>query len=176
MNASRISPDDSPWEYCYKPSSLGLPEVPAVSLIFAGNNSYVVHNPIYSYFGKEEELVAFCLAIESAADDVGTIGQNLMLGYRLVFDRENLKLGWSNSSCRDINEGTRTPLTPPHHNALENQLPTNERQNSHGSNAVSPAVAGRTPPDPAAASMTAISFRRFCLPSFLLLSLALSVL
>ena len=82
-------------------------------------------------------------------------------------------MGWAG---RDINEGTRTPLTPPHHNALENQLPTNERQNSHGSNAVSPAVAGRTPPDPAAASMTAISFRRFCLPSFLLLSLALSVL
>ncbi|RWR78452.1 aspartic proteinase-like protein 1 isoform X1 [Cinnamomum micranthum f. kanehirae] len=156
MNASRISPDDSPWEYCYKPSSLGLPEVPAVSLIFAGNNSYVVHNPIYSYYGKEEELVAFCLAIESAANDVGTIGQNLMLGYRLVFDRENLKLGWSNSS-RDINEGTRAPLTPPPHNALENQLPTNEQQNSHGSNAVSPAVAGRTPPDHAAASKTAIS-------------------
>lgn len=37
----------------YDDSSLGLPEVPAVSLIFAGNNSYVVHNPIYSYYGKE---------------------------------------------------------------------------------------------------------------------------
>lgn len=37
----------------YENSSLGLPEVPAVTLMFAGNNSFVVHNPIFSYFGKE---------------------------------------------------------------------------------------------------------------------------
>lgn len=28
--------------------------------------------------------------------------ENLMLGYRLVFDRENLKLGWSHSNCKII--------------------------------------------------------------------------
>ncbi|KAK1368537.1 hypothetical protein POM88_034629 [Heracleum sosnowskyi] len=43
-------------------------------------------------------LVGFCLAIQPTAEDMGTIGQNFMTGYRMVFDRENHKLGWSYSS------------------------------------------------------------------------------
>lgn len=28
------------------------------------------------------------------------VAENFMVGYRLVFDRENLKFGWSNANCK----------------------------------------------------------------------------
>lgn len=30
------------------------------------------------------------------------VAENLMVGYRMVFDRENLKLGWSKSKCKHV--------------------------------------------------------------------------
>ncbi|CAK9166928.1 unnamed protein product [Ilex paraguariensis] len=75
-----------------------MPKTPSVTLKFASNNSFVVHNPVFVIHGTEG-VVGFCLAIQPADEDVGTIGQNFMTGYRMVFDRENLKLGWSGSNC-----------------------------------------------------------------------------
>ncbi|KAK9949677.1 hypothetical protein M0R45_005194 [Rubus argutus] len=57
------------------------------------------------------ELLYF-LAIQPADGDIGTIGQNFMTGYRTVFDRENMKLGWSRSKCQDLGDAKRMPLTP----------------------------------------------------------------
>ncbi|RWR93043.1 aspartic proteinase-like protein 1 isoform X1 [Cinnamomum micranthum f. kanehirae] len=176
MNASSFIPDGDPWEYCYKASSLNLPEIPTVTLMFAENISYVVRNPIFPYF-KKGELVGFCLALQSAAEDIGTIGQNFMTGYRIVFDRENLKLGWSPSNCRDLDGSTRVPLTAPPHHGLQNPLPASEQQNSPGSHAVSPAVAGRTPPNHAAAlPFTGVPFWQFCLLRLLVPSFFIVVL
>lgn len=147
VNASRFSSDDSLFEYCYKASSLDLSEIPVLTLTFADNNNYVVHNPILQYAGEEGQPIGFCLALQSTKESVGTIGQNFMMGYRIVFDRENLKLGWLRSNCQDINEGTRVPLTSPPHAGSENLFPTNVQQKSPGSHhAVAPAIAGRTPP------------------------------
>ncbi|CAL5323898.1 unnamed protein product [Camellia sinensis] len=95
-------------------------------------------------------IVGFCLAIESTDGDIGTIGQNYMTGYRVVFDRENLKLGWSRSNCQDLSDGKRMPLTP--NTSAPNPLPTTEQQSAPSGHAVAPAVAGRTPPKPSAAS------------------------
>ncbi|XXG87547.1 hypothetical protein AAC387_Pa11g2207 [Persea americana] len=176
MNASSFIPDGYPWEYCYKASSLNLPEIPVVTLMFAENISYVVRNPIFPYF-KKGELDGFCLALQSAAEDIGTIGQNFMTGYRLVFDRENLKLGWSPSNCRDLDGGTRVPLTAPPHEGLQNPLPASEQQNSPGSHAGSPAVAGRMPPNHAAAlPLTGVPSWQFCLLRLLLPSFFIAVL
>ncbi|XP_058085087.1 aspartic proteinase-like protein 1 isoform X2 [Magnolia sinica] len=174
MNTSRFRYEGSPWEYCYKASSLDLPKIPTVTLRFSGNNSFEVHNPIFPYYGKEGELAGFCLALQSAGEDaLGTIGQNLMMGYRIVFDREKLKLGWSRSKCRDLDDGTRVSLTPPPHDRPENPLPTNEQQSNPGGRAVSPAVAGRTPHNPSAATPLVLSWQT---PFLRLLLLFLAIL
>ncbi|KAJ0988378.1 hypothetical protein J5N97_006734 [Dioscorea zingiberensis] len=147
VNASRLDEDVPPWEYCYKASLLEKPEVPSVILSFAVNKSFVVTDPVFLLYTKEGELAAFCLALLSSEETLGTIGQNFMKGYRMVFDRENLKLGWSHSDCHDLDNSTRVPLTPPPgaHNRPENPLPTEQQQSSPNGSAVSPAVAVRAP-------------------------------
>ncbi|KAK1277578.1 Aspartic proteinase-like protein 1 [Acorus gramineus] len=143
MNASRSVYDGYPWEYCYKASSLEMPDIPKVTIMLSMNKTFVVNNPIFNYYGKEGDLAGFCLALQTSGENVGTIGHNFMMGYRMVFDRENLKLGWSRSNCNELDNSTRVPVTPPAQDRPENPLPT-EQQNSPGK-AVSPAVAGRAP-------------------------------
>ncbi|MBA0755329.1 hypothetical protein Gogos_020998 [Gossypium gossypioides] len=89
--------------------------------------------------------------------DVGTIGQNFMTGYRMVFDREKMKLG------QDLADGKRMSLSP--NGTPSNPLPTNEQQSTPGGRAVAPAVAGRAPPSkPSAAAHTYLpsSSLQFC--------------
>ncbi|KAJ4966649.1 hypothetical protein NE237_018498 [Protea cynaroides] len=149
VNATRSSDKIFPFEYCYEASSQDLLNIPSVTLMFAYNNSFVVHNPVL--INGSQGLEVFCLAIMPGGED-GTIGQNFLTGYRLVFDRENLKLGWSRSSCQDLSVGERVPLTPTPHDRPQNPLPTNQQQSTPGGRAVAPAVAGRTPSQPSAAS------------------------
>ncbi|KAM7529246.1 hypothetical protein LguiB_032656 [Lonicera macranthoides] len=137
VNSKKISFEGSPWEYCYESSS--EVKIPSVTLKFAVNNSFVVHNPVF------EGPDGFCLAIERADDDIATIGQNFMTGYRMVFDRENLKLGWSKSNCQDLTGGKTMPLTPSASGGSPNPLPTTEQQRAPSGHAIAPAVAGRTP-------------------------------
>ncbi|KAG6485252.1 hypothetical protein ZIOFF_053785 [Zingiber officinale] len=147
VNVSRIATSgESTWEYCYEASPLGIPGMPKVTLIFGGNKSFVAMNPIYPVYTKEGELAAFCLALQSSPEYLGTIGQNFMTGYHMVFDRENLKLGWSQSDCHALDNSRQLPLGSPPHDRPENPLPTNEQYRSPpGTNTISPAVAGRTP-------------------------------
>lgn len=171
VKASRFY-GDSDWEYCYKASPLEMPVVPTLTLMLAVNESFVVTKPIFLLYGKEEEIVGFCLALQSSTESLGTIGQNFMTGYRLVFDRENLKLGWSHSNCRDLDNSRTVPLTP--QNSTENPLPTNEQQSSPNGRAVSPAVAGRAPTTiPSAATSQVVN--RFC-SSLLLLAHLIALL
>ncbi|KAH9295263.1 hypothetical protein KI387_038851 [Taxus chinensis] len=102
------------------------------------------------------KLVAFSLDSLAAArgDSLVAAGgdslavafpKNFMTGYRLVFDRDNLRLGWSPSDCYqlDENDGKVTPAPSPQ-NMLETPTPLQQQQNS-SPRAVSPAIAGRTP-------------------------------
>ncbi|KAL0387537.1 UNVERIFIED_CONTAM: Aspartyl protease family protein 1 [Sesamum radiatum] len=53
---------------------------------------------------------AYCLAVVKSAD-INIIGQNFMIGYRMVFDREEMVLGWTASDCYDSvssNNGSNT--------------------------------------------------------------------
>lgn len=164
-----------PWKYCYKSSSQRLPKLPSVKLMFPQNNSFVVNNPVFIIYGTQG-VTGFCLAIQPADGDIGTIGQNLMTGYRVVFDRENLKLGWSHSNCQDLNDITKSPLTPGP-GTPSNPLPANQEQSSPGGHAVGPAVAGRAPSKPSTASTQLISSRSSSLkllPFLLLLCLLVS--
>ncbi|KAF2284095.1 hypothetical protein GH714_018939 [Hevea brasiliensis] len=170
VNVTISSFDGYPWKYCYKSSSKDSPKVPSVKLIFPLNNSFVIHNPVFMIYGMQG-VAGFCLAIQPTDEDIGAIGQNFMTGYRVVFDRENLKLGWSRSDCEGRSDGKRMPLTSPS-GAPANPLPTNEQQSTPGGHAVSPAVAGRAPSKPSAASARLLT-SQFCLLKSLLVVVVL---
>ncbi|XP_015167099.1 aspartic proteinase-like protein 1 isoform X2 [Solanum tuberosum] len=89
---------------------------------------------------------------------IGIIGQNFMEGYRLVFDWENMKLGWSHSKCQDIGGTAKVSPTPPPSGLTSNPLPTTEQQRNSGGHAVAPAIAGKATPKPSAASLLAVSW------------------
>ncbi|XP_010269163.1 PREDICTED: aspartic proteinase-like protein 1 isoform X2 [Nelumbo nucifera] len=178
VNSTRLSTKGFLWDYCYEASSERLLSIPSVVLMFAPNNSFVVRNPTFLFYDNQG-VSRFCLAIQRAEGNFGIIGQNFMMGYRIVFDRENLKLGWSRSNCQDLSDGKAMPLTPPAHDRPENPLPTNEQQSTPTGRAVAPAVAGRAPSKPSSASplLSAPHFLRMrLLPLLLLICLFLSAI
>ncbi|KAK6792014.1 hypothetical protein RDI58_011095 [Solanum bulbocastanum] len=147
VNATKASFEGYPWQYCYKSSSEVLPKIPAFTLKFTANSSFIVQAPIFMIYGSQG-AVGFCLAVEPSVIEIGTIGQNFMTGYRMVFDRENLKLGWLLSDCEDLTDNNRLPLAPADGNS-PNSLPA-EQQNTPNSSGVAPAIAGKTPSNSAA--------------------------
>ncbi|KAI3669281.1 hypothetical protein L6452_40510 [Arctium lappa] len=148
-NATKYNFEDLPFQHCYKSSSQQLQEIPSMTIKFAVNNSFVVHDPLFVLNDSQGGVVGFCLAIQSSPNEMGIIGQNFMKGYRLVFDRENLTLGWSHSKCQAF-KGEKTTGS----NASSPiSLPTTEQQRTPSTHAVSPAVAGRTPSKSSAASI-----------------------
>lgn len=149
VNATKATFENLPWEYCYKSSSSQWPRIPSIMLKFASNNSLVIREPVYVINGSQG-VVGFCLAIESIDQDLGVIGQNYMKGYRMVFDRDNLKLGWSRSNCEVLSDDERLPLA---NSSSLNPLPTTQQQRTPGGHAVAPAVAGRTPSNSSGASL-----------------------
>ncbi|KAM3736180.1 hypothetical protein ACB098_10G142900 [Castanea mollissima] len=141
VNATRIHLQDSTFEYCYNASSQELHSIPSMRLMFTTNRSYLIHNPLLTD-SENQAFSNFCLTLLQTDREYGIIGQNFMKGYRLVFDRENLKLGWSKSNCQDIN-GNQAQLKPPSNDGSPNPLPTTEQQSIPNTHAVPPAVAKR---------------------------------
>lgn len=163
FNGTVTSFEGYPWKYCYKSSADELSKVPKIKLIFPLNNSFVVHNPVFMVSGIEGPL-GFCLAVAPIDGDTGTIGQNFMSGYRLVFDKENMKLGWSQSSCQDIADGKNMPVAPPNGTSTSNSLPTNDHKNNASGDAVPPpALAGRAPSKPSVAPTRSITSHNWLL-------------
>ncbi|MQM14818.1 hypothetical protein Taro_047753 [Colocasia esculenta] len=173
INDSRVHNEDSPWEYCYKASSFEMPVIPKVTLMLAEKKSFVVNNPVFLFY-DEGKPDAFCLALQQSEDSFVTIGQNIMTGYRMVFDRENMKLGWSHSHCHDVDGSRTVPLTPPSHERPENPLPTIEEKSPPSGRAVTPAVAGRAPTNQSGAAPKLVFRFRFL--ALLLFLLAFSVI
>ncbi|KAG8660423.1 hypothetical protein MANES_02G156500v8 [Manihot esculenta] len=151
VNAQRISYEGVPWNYCYNSSSQDSIDIPALRLHFLMNQSFIVHNPKYS-ISQNQKFTMFCLALQPTDLEFGIIGQNYMTGYRVVFDMENLKLGWSNSNCQDASDKTEVNLAPPPNAKSPNPLPTNEQHSIPSKHAIAPAVAGRTSSKASAAS------------------------
>ncbi|PHT98387.1 Aspartic proteinase-like protein 1 [Capsicum chinense] len=170
MNATRFSIED--FSYCYKASSRGLPSIPNMKLVLAANQSFVIQNPMFTISNGLGDNF-YCAGIQPIPGMIGIIGQNFLEGYRMVFDWENMKLGWSRSKCQDIGGSAKLPLTPtpPPSGLTSNPLPTTEQQRSPHGHAVAPAIAGKATSKPSAASPDAVS--RHCAMSSLLLSLVL---
>ncbi|VFR00344.1 unnamed protein product [Cuscuta campestris] len=142
MNGTGSAIDVFP--YCYKARSHGLPNFPSMKLILSTNQTFVVQNPMFP-IGNSEGDNYYCLGIQATDGAYGLIGQNFMTGYKMVFDWEKLKLGWSASNCRGAD---KTAVTPAPSGLSENPLPTDQQQRSPRITAYPPAIAGRTPPTP----------------------------
>ncbi|KAK1366145.1 Aspartic peptidase [Heracleum sosnowskyi] len=121
INSTKTKYEGGPWEYCYNDSSSSrLSKVPSMVLQFGKNNSFVIHTPVVD-ISESQGFSGFCLAIQPIETDVALIGQNYIKGYRMVFDRENLKLGWSPSDCEEMDDdGKRLPHSLPPNAAAPN--------------------------------------------------------
>ncbi|POO00800.1 Aspartic peptidase [Trema orientale] len=91
-----------PFEYCYDMSpDVNSSLIPSLSLTMKGGSQFAVSDPVIVISAQNEIL--YCLAIVKSAE-LNIIGQNFMTGYRVVFDREKLILGWKKSDCYDIDD------------------------------------------------------------------------
>ncbi|XP_022132517.1 aspartyl protease family protein 1 [Momordica charantia] len=99
-----------PFEYCYNMSpDANASLTPGISLTMKGGSPFPVYDPII-VISTENELI-YCLAVVKSAE-LNIIGQNFMTGYRIVFDREKLVLGWRKFDCYDIEEQNLFPTKP----------------------------------------------------------------
>ncbi|VFQ88181.1 unnamed protein product [Cuscuta campestris] len=96
-----------PFEYCYEMSSNSTTSlIPTMSLTMKGGGRLVVFDPII-IISLQSQLV-YCLGVLKS-QDYNIIGQNFMTGYRFVFDREKVTLGWKKFDCYDT-EKVHMPL------------------------------------------------------------------
>ncbi|KAK3230812.1 hypothetical protein Dsin_002693 [Dipteronia sinensis] len=152
VSAKRVTLQGNSWKYCYNASSKELLNVPSMRLIFSTNQSFITHNHIYT-FPDDQGFTTFCLTVMSMDGDYGVIGQNFMIGHHMVFDRANLKLGWSNSNCEDLSNKTNVHIRPPPDGGSTAPLPTTQQQSTSNTRAVAPAVAKTAPSKSSAASL-----------------------
>ncbi|KAH9618046.1 hypothetical protein KSS87_004165 [Heliosperma pusillum] len=108
---SRHSSDaDIPFEYCYDlSSSQGSPSTPPINLTMKGGNQLYVTDPTVTVSTVSGDM--YCLGVMKS-EGINIIGQNFMTGYRVVFDREKMVLGWKASDCNDMLESNTLPITP----------------------------------------------------------------
>lgn len=107
---SRRTPDSRiPFEYCYDMSpGENTSLIPSMSLTMKGGSQFPVYDPII-IISSQSELI-YCMAVVRSAE-LNIIGQNFMTGYRIIFDREKLVLGWKEFECDDI-ENSSVPIRP----------------------------------------------------------------
>ncbi|KAK8474239.1 hypothetical protein V6N13_053169 [Hibiscus sabdariffa] len=107
---SNSSSDELPFEYCYELSANQTSFYPVVNLTMKGGDGFSVHDPIVVIPTPGGGL--YCLGVVKS-ENVNIIGQNFMTGYRIVFDREKMVLGWKASNCYDIETSNTLPVIPP---------------------------------------------------------------
>ncbi|PPR84272.1 hypothetical protein GOBAR_AA36435 [Gossypium barbadense] len=105
------STDDLPFEYCYELSANQTSlKYPVVNLTMKGGDQLLVNDPIAVL--PMQGGAIYCLAVVKS-DSVNIIGQNFMTGYRIVFDREKMVVGWKASDCYNIESSNTLPVIPP---------------------------------------------------------------
>ncbi|KAF8011410.1 hypothetical protein BT93_J1888 [Corymbia citriodora subsp. variegata] len=106
----RHSSDSSiPFEYCYDLSPKQTTfETATLNLTMKGGDQFSVTNPIV--MTSQGSSNVYCLALVKSGD-VNIIGQNFMTGYRIVFNRERVVLGWKLSNCYDGTDSSTLPVS-----------------------------------------------------------------
>ncbi|XP_012837909.1 PREDICTED: aspartic proteinase-like protein 1 [Erythranthe guttata] len=95
------------FDYCYSLSATQKSySIPRLNLIMKGGGQFFVKAPTFVI--PREGGYAYCLAIVKS-EDINIIGQNFMTGYRLVFDREEMVLGWKEANCYESISSNSTP-------------------------------------------------------------------
>ncbi|KAJ0253613.1 Eukaryotic aspartyl protease family protein [Hirschfeldia incana] len=99
-----------PFEFCYNlsPNATNI-TFPPIDMTFGGGSVMSIKNPFVSIQTEADGRI-YCLSIVKV-EDLGPniIGQNLMAGYRIVFDRERMVLGWKRSNCFEDESLTSAP-------------------------------------------------------------------
>lgn len=112
VKEKRHSLDSSiPFDYCY---NLGANqtsfETPSLILTMQGSDKFNVTDPVI-IATDEKGSNFYCLALVKSRD-INVIGQNFMTGYNIVFDREEMVLGWEASDCYDTQTSKISPISP----------------------------------------------------------------
>ncbi|XP_059645303.1 aspartyl protease family protein 1-like isoform X3 [Cornus florida] len=86
-------------------------ETPMVNLTMEGGNQFYVTEPIVPIHlqSSSQSASVYCLGVVKSGD-INIIGQNFMTGYRIVFDRERMVLGWKASDCYDAKDSNTLPI------------------------------------------------------------------
>ncbi|KAG4988040.1 hypothetical protein GLYMA_11G080400v4 [Glycine max] len=126
---SSSSSDELPFEYCYDLSSNKTVELP-INLTMKGGDNYLVTDPIVTISGEGVNLL--CLGVLKS-NNVNIIGQNFMTGYRIVFDRENMILGWRESNCY-VDELSTLAINRSNSPAISPAIAVNPEETSNQSN------------------------------------------
>ncbi|EYU37089.1 hypothetical protein MIMGU_mgv1a024952mg, partial [Erythranthe guttata] len=83
--------------YCYALSAnQDSYTTPNLTFTMKGGSQFNVTVPTIQF--EEDDGSVFCLALIKS-EGINVIGQNFMTGYRIVFDREEMLLGWKESDC-----------------------------------------------------------------------------
>ncbi|KAI3665337.1 hypothetical protein L6452_43961 [Arctium lappa] len=106
-DSRRLTDKRIPFEYCYAMSpDANTSLIPDICLTMKGDGQFIIYDPVIVIPTHPE--VIYCLAVIKN-EEMSIIGQNFMTGYRVVFDREKLVLGWKKSSCYDNDNATASP-------------------------------------------------------------------
>ncbi|XP_024975810.1 aspartyl protease family protein 1-like [Cynara cardunculus var. scolymus] len=109
-DSRRLTDKRIPFEYCYAMSpDANTSLIPDICLTMKGDGQFIIYDPVIVLPTHPE--VIYCLAVIKN-EEMSIIGQNFMTGYRIVFDREKLVLGWKKSSCYDVDNTTVSPSKP----------------------------------------------------------------
>ncbi|KAL6545096.1 hypothetical protein OROHE_010003 [Orobanche hederae] len=139
------------FDYCYALSATqNNYSVPMLNLTMGGGNEFYVTAPTI-LIPLQGGGYVYCLAVVKS-EDINIIGQNFMTGYRIVFDREEMVLGWKESNCHNsvssntlpVNKGNSTGAPPP--TVLEPEdTPVNRTRSPFPSNSPPPPSPSSTP-------------------------------
>lgn len=104
---------DIPFEYCFAISANQTTiRVPPVYFTTKGGSRFQAIQPIVIIVDQNStKPFAYCLAILPSG--VNIIGENFLVGQRIVFDRERLVLGWMPYNCSGSGN-TNTPALSTH--------------------------------------------------------------
>ncbi|KAI8020042.1 Aspartyl protease family protein 1 [Camellia lanceoleosa] len=141
----RHPPDSQiPFEYCYDLSANQTTfETASLNLTMKGGKQFPVTRPIEIIYVQGQPYM-YCLAVVKSGD-INIIGQNFMTGYRIIFDRERMVLGWESSNCYDANNSSTLPTNPKNSGAVT-PTTTVEPEATSGSTNGSPLPSPNIPP------------------------------
>ncbi|CAB62657.2 putative protein [Arabidopsis thaliana] len=103
-----------PFEFCYdlSPNATTI-QFPLVEMTFIGGSKIILNNPFFTARTQArhgEGNVMYCLGVLKS---VGLKINNFVAGYRIVFDRERMILGWKQSLCFEDESLESTTPPPP---------------------------------------------------------------